>query len=310
MTQLRYLFIAATVWFFCLYNIERLEKPINIASFVYVYVAICAVLVLIVPRLNKISFHWLFGITLLPFIALKYQFGYEILGQLPITVTEICAIGVTLFLASQIGQRLEELRMVLTNLTVGQTATATQPFEVGQGHIYREIRRARRHQRPVTLLSIAIADDVTGVSTERFNQDVPLQRFIKDIQNDLVAKYMQARVADLLIAQLDDSAVITQRDDHFVTLLPEINREDVTEIVDKLQATVAEKLGLQVKIGVSTFPDEAVTFETLLERAEGKMTGANVTHTPVTNSFRNIVSERTNNQVKFTADPVKNGLQA
>jgi GGDEF domain-containing protein len=309
MTQLRYLFVAATVWFFCLYNIERLEKPINIASFVYVFVAICAVLVLSVPRLNKMPFYWLFGLALLPFLGLKYQLGYEILGQLAITVTEICAIGVTIFLASQIGQRLEELRLVVTNLTVGQTGTATQPFEVGQGHIYREIRRARRHQRPLTLLSIAIADDVTGLPTERFNQDVPLQRFIKDIQNDLVAKYMQARVADLLIAQFEDSAVITQRDEHFVTLLPETNREDVTEIVDKLQATVAEKLGLQIKVGVSTFPDEAVTFETLLERAEGKMSGSNVTHTPVTNSFRNIVNERTNNQVKFTADTVKNVLQ-
>lgn len=313
MTQLRYLFAFATVWFFGLYNIERLAAPINIASFVYVFVAASALLIILLPRLQKLPRHWLAALVLVIFLGLKLQLGYGIIGQqLPLTVTEICAIGVTIFLALQIGQRLEELRAVVTNLTIGQAGAGTQPFEEGQGQIYREIRRARRHQRPATLLAISIAEDVTGASTERFNQDVPLRRFINEIQQELVDKYTQTRVAELLIDQFEDSAVITKRDDHFVTLLPETNHEEAAEIINQLQNTLTEKMGLQLKVGVSTFPDEAVTFENLLERAEAKMTGANINTAPVTNSFRNVARNGsnhyngTNGQVKFSAEHVNN----
>jgi hypothetical protein len=313
MTQLRYLFVIATIWFFGLYNIERLAEPINIASFVYVFVAVCAVLIMLLPRLQKMPTHWLAGLALVSFLSLKLQLGYGLFGQqLPLTVTEICAIGVTMFLATQIGQRLEELRAVVTNLTIGQAGAGTQPFVEGQGQIYREIRRARRHQRPVTLLAISVTEDVADVSTERFNRDVPLRRFIAEIQKELVEKYTQTRVAELLIENFEDSAVITQRDDHFVTLLPETNQEEAVEIVNQLQETLTEKMGLHLKVGISTFPDEAVTFENLLERAEAKMTGANINTAPVTNSFRNVARNGSthhngvNSQVKFSAEHVNN----
>jgi hypothetical protein len=39
----------------------------------------------------------------------------------------------------------------------------------------------------------------------------------------------------------------------------------------KLQLAAKEKLGLQLKIGMSTFPDEAVTFESMLANAETAM---------------------------------------
>jgi pyridoxine 5'-phosphate synthase PdxJ len=313
MTQLRYLFAIATIWFFSLYNIERLAEPINIASFVYVFVAFCALLITLLPRLQRMPAHWLYGGALVAFIALKYELGYSLLGQnLPLTVTEVCVIGVTMFLATQIGQRLEDLRAVVTNLTIGQAGAGTQAFEEGQGQIYREVRRARRHQRPVTLLAIGIAEDTTGASAERFRRDVPLRRFITEIEKELVEKYTQTRVAEVLIDHFEDSAVITQRDDHFVTLLPETNQEAATEIVSKLQKTLTEKMGLQLKVGVSTFPDEAVTFENLLERAEAKMAGVNVNTAPVTNSFRNVARNGStnhtgaNSQVKFSTEHVNN----
>lgn len=313
MTQLRYLFAIATIWFFSLYNIERLAEPINIASFVYVFVAFCALLITLLPRLQRMPAYWLYGSALLVFVGLKYELGYGFLGQdLPLTVTEICVIGVTMFLATQIGQRLEDLRTVVTNLTIGQAGAGTQPFVEGQGQIYREIRRARRHQRPVTLLSIGIAEDTTGVSAERFSRDVPLRRFITEIEQELVEKYTQTRVAEVLVDHFEDSAVITQRNDHFVTLLPETNQDDAAELVSKLQKTITEKMGLQLKVGISTFPDEAVTFENLLERAEAKMTGVNVHTAPVTNSFRSVARNGStnpsgaSNQVKFSTEHVNN----
>jgi len=42
-------------------------------------------------------------------------------------------------------------------------------------------------------------------------------------------------------------------------------------IVQMLQLTIDEKLGLRVHIGSATFPDQAITFEDLLAQAEVEM---------------------------------------
>jgi GGDEF domain-containing protein len=284
MTQLRYLFAATSIWFFVLYNIERISAPINIDSFVYLLIGIAGVVVILVPRLYKISMYWLLGSALLLYVGIKLYLGHPLGGtHLTLTVTEICAIGVMIFLAMQIGQRLEEMRTLVTNLTIGANNIA-EPFTVGQGYIYREIRRARRHQRPATLLSIAVTKDANSAVLQRFEQDVPLRHFIQDIQRELVEKYVLARVADLLVDQLEDSAVITRRNDHFVTLLPEIDRDEVLALIDKLQKAVDKELGLHFKIGASTFPDEALTFESLLEQAEAKMFGGDATEGATANN--------------------------
>ncbi|MCA9963675.1 MAG: diguanylate cyclase, partial [Anaerolineales bacterium] len=94
---------------------------------------------------------------------------------------------------------------------------------------------------------------------------------IEEAQREILDAYVSARIANLLVEQLKDYDVITQRDRHFIVLLPETDNDKVSEIVDRLKRTAREQLGLEFKIGLSTFPDEAVTFERLLEQAEAKM---------------------------------------
>ena len=91
---------------------------------------------------------------------------------------------------------------------------------------------------------------------------------------ETLEKYVSARLAEFLVGELGDLAIITKRNGHFVTLLPETNRANLSDVLRKLQLSAKEKLGLQLKIGVSTFPDEAVTFERMLEDAESEMTNA------------------------------------
>jgi hypothetical protein len=44
-------------------------------------------------------------------------------------------------------------------------------------------------------------------------------------------------------------------------------------VVQRLEGAAAARLGLEIQVGTAVFPDEAVTFETLLERAEARMFG-------------------------------------
>lgn len=277
MRQLRYFIIVLVAWFFIFYNIERLIAPINLASFVYVFAIAITVLLLLSVQLVRLALPWLFAIILPLYFAIKWLLGLEIGGaNLTLTITELSAIIITTGLARMIGVQLEEWRKIVTSLTIGDLHAEHQPFETGQAQIYREIRRARRHQRSAALLAITAVDSSTESVAKRL-QGTPLYRFLEEVQRETLDKYVSARIAELLVAELGDLAIVTKRDDHFVTLLPETDGDRVQEIIRKLQVASKEKLGLQLKIGATTFPDKAVTFETMLENAETEMLNAKVT---------------------------------
>ena len=279
MTQLRYLFIAMCGWFFLLYNIEKLIAPINIASFVYVFVVACTVLLIVSVRLCQWPLYWLLALVFPVYFLLKTTLGYEIGGDnLSLTITELSVITVTTVLARMIGLQFEEWRKIITSLTLGELRDDLQPFETGQAQIYREIRRARRHQRAAALLAVT-AIDISGEADGKRIQDTPLYRFLEEVRRETLEKYVSARLAEFLVAELGDLAIVTKRNSHFVTLLPEMDRSNLQDVVRRLQLAAKEKLGLQLKIGMSTFPDEAVTFERMLEDAETEMVGAKLSPT-------------------------------
>ena len=263
MKNLRYSFVAICAWFFFFYNIEKLFGVVNIATFVYVLVLVYAVLIILLRPLQRIPLYGLLLLSLLPYIILKIEAGRAIMGTgLPIAVTEICAIWITVVLIRQMSTGLEGFRESITKLTVGRLEKGTDPFDTGQSQIYQEIRRARRYQRPATLLAIGASEHSLQIS---------LDRFVKDAQYEIVDKYVEARIANFLSTELGDLNIILQRDDHFIVLLPEADRDEALEIMNRLRTDGQESLGFDLQIGVATFPEEAVTFETLLQNAEEEM---------------------------------------
>lgn len=269
MNRLRYLLAALVIWFFFFYNIERISKPINISAFVYIFAFVCAVLVILLPALQRMPLYGPFLMALPPYFFTKIYLGSEIIGsKLPITVTEVCAIWITIILSGQIGMRVQELWQIVAELTIGEIEKKAHPFEVGQGQIYREIRRARLYNRPAALIAISPAEESVHQS---------LDRFMQEAQNEIIHQYVNARIAKLLTEQLEDCDIIVQRGKHFVTLLPETDQERVDKIVKELMAAGEQQLGLKFKIGFSTFPDQAVTFGKLLEHAEEKMNSSTTT---------------------------------
>lgn len=266
MKNLRFWFVALIAWLFLLYNVERLSGPINIASFVYLMTIVLAVGIILFPWVQKIALTWLLILPLPVFFALKVWLGYQIEGaNLPITVTEVCALALTVILSRRVGACVEEFRQAVTNVMIGHLEHMSQSFEVGQGAMYGEMRRARASEQPLALLAIS-------ASPESLN--LAIDRFIEEIQRQTVHKYIAARLASFLSEQLRDFDIITQRNDHFVTLLPGIDHDDVAGVAEQLVVEAKKDLGLELKIGAATFPAEEVTFEKLVEHAEQEMVQA------------------------------------
>lgn len=263
MSRLRIYLLAILAWAFVFYNTERLIAPINIASFMYGLAALYSIIIIFYAPVYRLKPWSVFLISLVPYVGLKTYFSSPIGGMnIPLTVTEVVSLGITEFLSWQIGYGLETLRNEILKLTIGSANLAASPFQSAQAEFYREVRRARHYSRPVSVLSI---------SPSKESIELSINRFLQEAQNNIIRQYIIARTADLLRSTLKETDVISMRNNHFLILLPETEQKHLPIVTKRLQHMAQEKLGLSLKIGASTFPEDALTFESLVETAEERM---------------------------------------
>jgi hypothetical protein len=263
MNRLRFACAAFAVWMFVFFNLERFHEPLNIASFVYVLTAVVAALIVGVKPLGTAPFQFLVSVPLLAYLLLKTYWGHPLLGQaLPFTVVEAGAVAATVALAHQIAARMHGIETVSAAMITEDFGRQPVSLETAQSAMYREVRRARQHDRPLAVLAVASTGQSANATQERL---------LRELERELPDKYTNARIADLLAKEARDHGIVTQCNRHFLVLLPETDRLAAEEIVRQLDSTVKSSLGLKLRVGLSTFPDEEVTLVGLLQRAESAM---------------------------------------
>ena len=217
------------------------------------------------PRLLFAPRVLLAGTVVAAYGLLKLGLGESIVGvYFPAAAAELCVLGITLILARKIAWNVLRFEEAAVDIMTAQLADAALPFEEGQCEMYREIRRARQFERPLALVTLAPSDSNDGAS---------IHRLLQQVQRDTLQRYVDAQLADLLIHETCDCDVITHARKHFVILLTESNRDRAEEVAHRLRKQVKETLGLALKTGIATFPDEEVTFSGLLERSKADMIG-------------------------------------
>ena len=265
MKRMRFLVAMLIIWLFLFYNIERLSKPVNLTGVAYTFVPIVAALTISVPRLRRVPLWVLLGVPIPIFLVLKAWAGYPVWGMaMPFTVTEICVIATTIILARWVSNGVGEFESAIAHITIGEVDRLVEPFSTGQAEMYREIRRARHHQRPLALMAVGV---------EERSIQVVLDRMVQEVQRVMMKRYVLSDVARTLCHRLEDYNVVAQTNDHFLILLPEVASEQLADLVGRLRQVVSEQVGVALQIGTASFPDDAVTFESLVEKAVEEMNG-------------------------------------
>lgn len=263
MNQLRFWFVATFLWWFAFYNLERLHQPINMASFAYAYAAAAAVLIIAFRSFARLSSALLVSVAVGLLLPIKLALGYAITGPaLPLTVTEACATGITVIMACKIAHCLRNFEDAAGNVLLRHYTSRTVPFREAQSDMYREIRRARQHERPLAIVA---------VTPDSKPADVKLDRLIAEIQRDAADQYLRARVGDLLSRVLGDCSIIGNDQGRFYLLLPETTRHEAADIFERIEQTAYDELGIKLHVGICEFPSEEITFSGLVERASGEM---------------------------------------
>jgi GGDEF domain-containing protein len=95
---------------------------------------------------------------------------------------------------------------------------------------------------------------------------------LKSIQHDLLQQFSSARLGQIIddrVRQTD--LVLRDHKGRFIVLCPETDRSNVILLAQRIALAIHEKTALQVRWGVAAFPDEALTFDDLLQKAEARL---------------------------------------
>jgi GGDEF domain-containing protein len=265
MKRMRLLVAMLIIWLFLFYNIERLSRPVDIAGPAYTFVPLVAVLTMLVPSLRRLPVWVLLGVPIPMYLALKAWTPHEVWGAaMPLTVTEICVIAITTLLARRVSNGVDEFESAIAHITIGQVDSLPESFATGQAEMYREMRRARHHQRPLALMAIGVEEESIQIA---------LDRMVHEAQQAMMKRYVLSDVARTLCDELEDYNIIAQSNDHFLVLLPEVTSEHLSDLSGRLHSALSDRLGVTLQIGSASFPEDAVTFKSLVEKAVGEMDG-------------------------------------
>jgi GGDEF domain-containing protein len=263
MNRLRFWTTALIIWLIFVFNIERINSPINIKSYTYIFIALAAVLALVWHKTSHLSYLALIFIPAPSFVLFKLIWrGDTVFGEaLPLTVTQVGGIVLTGLIARQISYGLRDVQQVVNNVTTAYIGKLPPSFSEAQGAIYKELRRARRHHRPLSVITLDVDPEVVKVA---------LPRMIKETQRAMMNEYILAGIARILDNNVTDFGTIALRDNQFIVVLPEITDQEAPLIAQSLRSTVQEKMNIKLQTGTASFPTEAVTFEALIDLAANK----------------------------------------
>ncbi|MDY0018576.1 MAG: hypothetical protein RBT47_01100 [Anaerolineae bacterium] len=265
MKRMRFWVAIMIVWMFLVYSIERGNDAVNITGAAYIFVPVVAVLMIAVPAMRKIPLWVLLASQGALFLMIK-TWGATVWGSaLPLTVTELFIISVTASLARSVSKGVGEFEHALARITIGSTDALADSLSNGETEMYKELKRARNHQRPLGLLAIEV---------ENASIQAVLDRMVQEAVQAMMKQYVLSDVARTLCEKLEDYDIIARHDDNFLILLPEVTSGQLFDLAGRLREVVYEETGVALKVGVASFPEDALTFENLMEKAVQGLEGS------------------------------------
>jgi GGDEF domain-containing protein len=275
MKTLRLSVVLLLIYLTFFYNIERLDfneaNIIDVPSFIYIQGIIAVVSILTIPFLYRSPRYVSFVVWGVIYAITRYILVHNrpVIGGIYtyIFITEIAFLTATLFLSYNVARNLYDFEQAIENITFGKIRKRVRSLDEAKEEIKSEILRGRRYRRPISLMVMKV--DPASVK-------VALQRTVEEVQRAMMERYVFLGLARLISKQTRRIDILVEQEgkEQFLVLCPETDTSGVTNALGRIQQAARENLGLTLSWGVASFPDEALTFEDLLQKAEENMTAA------------------------------------
>jgi len=270
MTNLKRSFFGAAVFLaviFVLGQADYANQPlINFANYFYLAVLVAMPLTLFFPKISRIPVYapllfWaLVYIVLLQLINRNYSANK---GELPVIALEFIMLEVGVWFAHQLASQISHAESIMDALALSAFPNRARDIDSENQRIKIELTRSRRYHRPLSVVIIQSESDDEKLTREAF----------KNIQHDLMSRFTSARVGQIIddrIRQTD--LVLRDYQGRFIVLCPETDLPNASLLAKRISQAIKERTSLRVLWGVAAFPEEALTFEDLLQKARERLT--------------------------------------
>jgi len=235
------------------------ESFIYFPSHFYFLVVLAVISSISVPLLRFMSFGtlMLFWGTVLAVIAWLYLL-YQGPSYLQVTLIEAVFLSVAVWIAYQLNVQISASEALLASLASSTYTNNTMDLANASPRIDVEMNRSRRHQRPLSLVYLR---------PEKVRPDES-QKAYRILREDLLKQFAYARIGQLIANQARETDLIMRdRDGNFIILCAETERDRSILMAQRIRQSLTETMSADLAWGVASFPQEALTFDELLEKA-------------------------------------------
>lgn len=269
MSRLRKSILFLVLHLLIVFNLGKLsiggQNIVVIQPIVYILVSAAVILLVAAPIFRHVSIYaslsiWvttyftyrLFTLAQRPLLA-----GYDIY----MTITDLAFISISVFLANEVGYSIKEIDSAIEKITFAGIGQKVFQMDNAVEDIQIELNRSRRYGRP---LSVLVVKPLSG------SMNAEMRKKITELQNNMLNRYLLGSFAQSIgqVVRRTDMIIEESERDRFIVLCPETTPEGLTILAERIQAAVGEKLGISTVWGSASFPDEALTFESLVAQAE------------------------------------------
>lgn len=236
---------------------------INFVSYFYISALIIVLVITILTSLSNIPIYLLFALCGMIYLALGRIINRSLTGStdLDVIIIELVIIELGVWLSYQLGNVITHSESLIDVLAQGSFPNRAIDLDEGLDKINIEFARSRRYHRQISLMILQALPE-KGAGKETF----------KSLQHDVLNHLHLARTAQVVgecIRQTD--MLLQDHSESFVILCPESTLESMVPLAVRIQDKVLQRTGLLVSFGLSLFPDEALTFDDLVQIARERL---------------------------------------
>lgn len=238
---------------------------LTIRPYFFAVLTTAIILTILAPALERWRLLAALGLTVALYIALWFGLGGSLSNdQFAILALEVVLLVTGMMLAREITLAFRELEQTIEKLIFATFSGRALLFEEAAKVIQVELARSRRYDRPLSL--VIIEPDSAGIAAQ-------FQPAPKEIQKHLTHRFAMAQIAEILDKEARNTDIIIKQEkpDRFIILCPETQTSNTNTLIRRVVEKTRAQTGVQVGFGVAAFPEEAMTFEELLQKAEAKM---------------------------------------
>jgi hypothetical protein len=237
---------------------------INFASYFYISALIIGLVVTVVPSLSNMPLYLLLVICGVIYLALGRVINRSYTGStaLDVIILELVIIELGVWLSYQLGGVITHSESLIDVLAQGSFPNRATDLDAASDLINIEFGRCRRYHRQISLMILQANPE---------NKEA-VREILKSLQQDMLSRLHLARIAQVVsecIRQTD--TLLRDHSEHFVILCPETTLESMIPLAKRIKDKVLQRTGLVVNFGLAAFPEEALTFEDLLQVARNRL---------------------------------------